>query len=82
VSVLPRVVAIASADPEFVFAQEDLIPIAQERILGPAWQGEADHAVLLMLEKLLSERRPERGEWGVMMAFGPGLTLETALLRF
>ncbi|HEX9069943.1 MAG TPA: type III polyketide synthase [Ktedonobacterales bacterium] len=43
-SVLPRVVAITSADPEFVFAQEDLIPVAQERILGPAWQGEADNA--------------------------------------
>lgn len=38
--------------------------------------------VLLILERLLRSGRPRRGEWGVMMAFGPGLTLETALLRF
>jgi predicted naringenin-chalcone synthase len=38
--------------------------------------------VLLILERLLREGRPRRSEWGVMMAFGPGLTLETCLLRF
>ena len=38
--------------------------------------------VLLILEKLIRERAPLPGEWGVMMAFGPGLTLETCLLRF
>lgn len=38
--------------------------------------------VLLILERLLRSGRARRGEWGVMMAFGPGLTLETALLRF
>lgn len=38
--------------------------------------------VLLILERLLRSGRTRRGEWGVMMAFGPGLTLETALLRF
>ena len=38
--------------------------------------------VLLILERLLRSGRAQRGEWGVMMAFGPGLTLETALLRF
>jgi predicted naringenin-chalcone synthase len=38
--------------------------------------------VLLMLDRLLRSGRPRRGEWGVMMAFGPGLTLETCLLRF
>ncbi|MDB5096223.1 MAG: chalcone and stilbene synthase domain protein [Cyanobacteria bacterium RYN_339] len=31
---------------------------------------------------VLDELQPEPGEWGVMMAFGPGLTLEAALLRW
>jgi len=38
--------------------------------------------VLLILEALLKSGRARRGEWGIMMAFGPGLTLETCLLRF
>ncbi|HLY29986.1 MAG TPA: type III polyketide synthase [Ktedonobacterales bacterium] len=53
-----------------------------------SWQVLRDHGncssatVLLILEALLQSGRPRRGEWGVMMAFGPGLTLETCLLRF
>jgi predicted naringenin-chalcone synthase len=53
-----------------------------------SWQVLADHGncssatVLLILERLLREERARPGEWGVMMAFGPGLTLETCLLRF
>ncbi|HET7036427.1 MAG TPA: 3-oxoacyl-[acyl-carrier-protein] synthase III C-terminal domain-containing protein [Thermomicrobiaceae bacterium] len=39
-------------------------------------------SVLLILEQLLRARRARPGEWGVMMAFGPGLTLESCLLRF
>jgi predicted naringenin-chalcone synthase len=39
-------------------------------------------SVLLILDRLLRSGRPQPGEWGVMMAFGPGLTLETCLLRF
>jgi predicted naringenin-chalcone synthase len=38
--------------------------------------------VLLILDRLLRSGRPRSGEWGVMMGFGPGLTLETCLLRF
>lgn len=38
--------------------------------------------VLLMLDRLLHSGRTHSGQWGVMMAFGPGLTLETCLLRF
>jgi len=53
-----------------------------------SWQVLRDHGncssatVLLILEALLASGRPQPGEWGVMMAFGPGLTLETCLLRF
>jgi predicted naringenin-chalcone synthase len=31
---------------------------------------------------VLDELHPAPGDWGVMMAFGPGLTLEAALLRW
>jgi predicted naringenin-chalcone synthase len=38
--------------------------------------------VLLVLRELLVSGTAQPGEWGVMMAFGPGLTLESCLLRF
>jgi predicted naringenin-chalcone synthase len=38
--------------------------------------------VMLVLEHLLKEDQPQRGEYGVMLAFGPGLTVEGALVRF
>lgn len=38
--------------------------------------------VLLILDHLLHSGATQPGEWGVMMAFGPGLTLELCLLRF
>ncbi|MFY1825584.1 type III polyketide synthase [Myxococcus fulvus] len=38
--------------------------------------------VLLVLQYVLRERRPRPGEYGVMLGFGPGLTLEGQVLRF
>ncbi len=38
--------------------------------------------VLLVLERLVTRSRPRPGEHAVMIAFGPGLTTEAALLRF
>lgn len=38
--------------------------------------------ILLVLDQLLRERSPSSGELVVAMAFGPGLTLYAALLRF
>jgi predicted naringenin-chalcone synthase len=38
--------------------------------------------VLLVLEELLKTDKPQKGEYGVMMAFGPGLTVEGMLVRF
>ncbi|WP_367045407.1 type III polyketide synthase [Streptomyces sp. Je 1-332] len=38
--------------------------------------------ILLILERILRESRPEPGEHAVLMAFGPGLTMESALVRF
>jgi predicted naringenin-chalcone synthase len=37
--------------------------------------------ILLILERLIQSGRAKPGEWAVMMAFGPGLTIETCLLR-
>jgi predicted naringenin-chalcone synthase len=38
--------------------------------------------VLLILDHLMRDLRPAPGEYGVFMAFGPGLTMESALIRF
>ena len=59
-----------------------------EEQLAASWQVLREHGncssttVLLVLDALLRAGRTQAGEWGVMMAFGPGLTLETCLLRF
>ncbi len=63
------------------------LELSQEQ-MALSWQVLAEHGncssatVLLILDRLLRERRAQPGDWGVMMAFGPGLTLETCLLRF
>ncbi|MET7479237.1 type III polyketide synthase [Streptomyces sp. NPDC005648] len=38
--------------------------------------------ILLILERILRDARPAPGEHAVLMAFGPGLTMESALVRF
>jgi predicted naringenin-chalcone synthase len=38
--------------------------------------------ILLILEEILATDRPRPGAYGVLMAFGPGLTMEGLLLRF
>lgn len=38
--------------------------------------------VLLVLEEVLRTDKPKKGEYGVMMGFGPGLTVEGMLVRF
>jgi predicted naringenin-chalcone synthase len=38
--------------------------------------------VLFVLEAIIRDAVPTPGEYGVMMAFGPGLTLEAALIRW
>ncbi len=56
--------------------------------MEPSWKVLAEHGncssatVLLILNEILRSGRARPGEWGVMLAFGPGLTVETLLLRF
>ena len=42
----------------------------------------ASATVLLVLENILRVDKPARGEYGVLLAFGPGLTIEGAVIRF
>jgi predicted naringenin-chalcone synthase len=38
--------------------------------------------ILLILKDILEVDQPKPGEYGVFMAFGPGLTMESMLMRF
>ena len=38
--------------------------------------------VMFVLEEVVRHGQPETGDWGVMVALGPGLAAETALLRW
>jgi len=38
--------------------------------------------ILLILKELVEHEDPRPGEWGMLMAFGPGLTMEGMLLQF
>lgn len=71
-----------------------ILEVVQQRLelsdeqMEPSWTVLREHGncssatVLLILQELLRSKRPRTGEWGVMLAFGPGLTVESALLRF
>ena len=42
----------------------------------------ASPTILLILQRILDAERPRPGSFGVLLAFGPGLTLEGLVLRF
>jgi hypothetical protein len=42
----------------------------------------ASPTILLVLERILKCERPRTGAFGILLAFGPGLTIEGAVLRF
>jgi alkylresorcinol/alkylpyrone synthase len=73
--------------PSIVEAIQQKLELSDEQV-ALSWEILAEHGncssttILLMLERLLRDGRARPGEWGVMMAFGPGLTLETCLLQF
>lgn len=73
--------------PDILTAVAEALALS-DRQMALSWGVLRDHGncssstVLLMLDRLLRSREAKRGEWGVMMAFGPGLTLETGLFRF
>jgi predicted naringenin-chalcone synthase len=73
--------------PSILEAIERELKLSRDQ-MALSWDVLRDHGncssatVLLMLDRLLRSGRSKPGEWAVMMAFGPGLTLETCLLRF
>lgn len=73
--------------PSILQAIQGKLELTEEQ-MALSWQILREHGncssatVLLILEELMRSHRAQPGEWGVMMAFGPGLTLETCLLRF
>ena len=75
------------ADPSILQAIQKKLGLCDEK-MALSWEVLNENGncssttVLLMLDRLLKSGRAQPGEWGVMMAFGPGLTLETCLLRF
>jgi predicted naringenin-chalcone synthase len=73
--------------PDILMVIQYMLELSPDQ-LDFSWQVLRDHGncssptVLLVLDRLLESGQTRRGDWGVMMAFGPGLTLETCLLRF
>jgi predicted naringenin-chalcone synthase len=73
--------------PSIMDAVQGKLDISDEQ-MEVSRQVLADHGncvsatILLVLQRYLREGRARRGEWGVMMSFGPGLTIEMCLLRF
>jgi len=73
--------------PSIVEAVQGELELRDEQV-ALSWQVLREHGncssatVLIILRELLRSGRALRGEWAVMLAFGPGLTLESCLLRF
>jgi predicted naringenin-chalcone synthase len=73
--------------PSILEVIQQRLELSDEQI-APSWRILAERGncssatVLLILENLLQSGAAHPGEWGVMMAFGPGLSLELALWRF
>ena len=73
--------------PSILEVIQQRLELSDEQI-APSWRVLAERGncssatVLLILDDLLRSGATRPGEWGVMMAFGPGLSLELALWRF
>jgi predicted naringenin-chalcone synthase len=89
-ALMPRDIShwlIHPGGPSVLDALQDKLGLSDEQ-MALSWQTLQEHGncssstVLIMLDMLLRSGTTRPGEWGVMMAFGPGLTLETCLLRF
>jgi acyl transferase domain-containing protein len=84
---LIRDTGIHPGGPDILLVIQSTLELSPDQ-LDFSWQVLRDHGncssptVLLVLNRLLESGQTRRGDWGVMMAFGPGLTLETCLLRF
>lgn len=60
---------------------DDDAMVPSRRVLR-AYGNMSSPSVLFVLAESLARRNPPPGSWGLLAAFGPGLGIETALLRF
>lgn len=73
--------------PSILQAVQGKLELSDDQ-MALSWKVLSEHGncssatVLLILNELMASRQTNKGEWGVMMAFGPGLTIELCLLRF
>jgi alkylresorcinol/alkylpyrone synthase len=77
----PKIVASATAVPPHRFDQETLVRIAGYADAQRAGFF-ANSQVVFVLEDVLRTASPTPGDWGLMIALGPGFAAEGALLRW
>jgi alkylresorcinol/alkylpyrone synthase len=70
---------IEQAQKALGLADEDL---AFSRAVLRQFGNMSSATVLFVLDQVLESGRPQRGDWGVMIALGPGFAAEGALLRW
>jgi len=67
-------------------AQRDLgfsdADLAAPRAVLRQYGNMSSATVLFVLREVLERRRPAPGDWGVMLALGPGFAVEGAILRW
>jgi predicted naringenin-chalcone synthase len=59
----------------------ELLDLGQGSVLH-AFGNMSSATILFVLDELQRQRHPARGDYGVLMAFWPGLTMEAALVRW
>ncbi|MDX2139252.1 MAG: type III polyketide synthase [Chloroflexota bacterium] len=69
---------------EYIQAQLGLAPTQVQASLDTLrdFGNMSSATVLFVLERIMRDGQPQRGDYAVMMAFGPGLTMEAMLLRW
>jgi alkylresorcinol/alkylpyrone synthase len=60
-------------------AEDDLKP--SRKVLAE-YGNMSSATILFVLDELQRQRQPKPGEYGVLMSFGPGLTMESSLVRW
>jgi alkylresorcinol/alkylpyrone synthase len=78
---------VHAGGPKVIDAVEEALALPPA-MLGASWRslqriGNVSSAsVLFILDELLASGRPQSGEWGMMLAMGPGFGIELVLLRW
>jgi predicted naringenin-chalcone synthase len=56
--------------------------LAPSRTVLHAYGNMSSATILFVLDEIQRQRHPASGEYGLLMSFGPGLTMEGALIRW